>query len=96
MDRAAQSMNPYFAQESMDRAGIHGSRRNGICGSYVDRLVIFTNVKFNVENFQNYQSDAKRTCLIIVILWQLQAVMACSIAGLLFRRRRSVILFRGL
>ena len=25
MDRAAQSMDPYFAQESMDRAGICGS-----------------------------------------------------------------------
>ncbi len=34
MDRAAQSMDPYFAQESMDRAGIHGMMdRAGICGS---------------------------------------------------------------
>ena len=48
------------------------------------------------ELFPKYQSGAKRTCLIIVGLQQLQAVMACFIADLLFQRRRSVILFRGL
>ena len=36
------------------------------------------------ELFPKYQSGAKRTCLIIVILRQLQAVTACSIPGLLF------------
>ena len=29
MDRAAQSMDPYFVQESMDRAGICGSSGMG-------------------------------------------------------------------
>ena len=48
------------------------------------------------EIFPKYQSGAKRTCLIIVGLRQLQAATACSVEGLLFQRRRSVILFRGL
>ena len=47
------------------------------------------------EPFPKYQSGAKLTCLIIGVR-QLQAVMASSIASLLFRRRCSVILFRGL
>ena len=45
------------------------------------------------ELFPKYQSGAKRTCLIIVILQQVQAAIPCSV---LFRRRQSVILFRGL
>ena len=61
----------------------------------LDRLHYFIG-----ELFPKYQSGAKRTCLIILglrqLLRQLQAVKACSIAGLLIQRRRSVILFRGL
>ena len=44
--------------------------------------------------FPTYQSGAKRTCVIIVILRQVPALSACREAE--FRRRRSVILFRGL
>ena len=45
------------------------------------------------ELFPKYQSGAKRMCLIIVILWQLQAVTACSIGPTI---PTTVILFRGL
>ena len=41
------------------------------------------------ELFPKYQSCAKRMCLIIVGLRQLQVVTACSRACRLFRRRRS-------
>ena len=44
--------------------------------------------------FPTYQSGAKSTCVIIVILRQVPALSACREAE--FRRRRSVILFRGL
>ena len=65
--------------------------------SHFYELILLGRLHYMIgELFPNYQSGAKRTCLIIVILWQLQAVIACSIAGLLFRHRRSVILFRGL
>ena len=50
MDRAAQSMDPYYAQESMDRAGICGSScaihefcvRYNIVG--VDIIIIWTDL----------------------------------------------------
>ena len=45
------------------------------------------------ELFSKYQPGTKHTCLIIVILRQLHAVMLCST---LLRRRQSVILFRRL
>ena len=56
MDRAAQSMDPYFAQESMDRAGICGSSwaihefaydTIQLAQTYMDGLVISTNLKCN-------------------------------------------------
>ena len=55
----------------------------------LDRLHYFIG-----ELFPKYQSGAKRTCLIIVRLRQLQAVTACSIAGLLFQCRRSAYMLQ--
>ena len=56
MDRAAQSMDPYFVQESMDRAGICGSSwaydTIQLAQTYMDGLVISTNLKFN--NFTHF------------------------------------------
>ena len=64
--------------------------------SYFSELILLDRLHYMIGDlFPKYQSGAKRRCLVIVILRQLQGVMACSIAGLLFRRRRSVILFRG-
>ena len=55
MDRAAQSMDPYFAQESVDRAGRSMNFAYDtiqLAQTYMDGLVISTNLKFN--NFTHF------------------------------------------
>ena len=63
--------------------------------SHFFELILLDSLHYMIgQLFPTYQSGAKRTCVIIVILRQVPAVSACREAE--FRRRRSVILFRGL
>ena len=112
MDCAAQSVDPYIAQESMDCAGICGSRllarstdlRSAhrlaayaapVPESHFFELILLDSLHYMIgQLFPTYQSGAKRTYVITVLLRQVPALSACREAE--FRRRRSVILFRGL
>ena len=76
MDLAAQSMDPYFAQESMDRAEICGSRRarsTDLPVLYPDLTlisVLLINITRHIavyvigELFSKYQPGTKRSYLI--------------------------------
>ena len=101
MDLAAQSMDPYSAQKSMDCAEICGSRRvqstdlprffiPTLPSSHFYELILLDKQYVIGELFSKYQPGTKRMCLIIVILRQLHAVTPCTTLGLL-RRRQSVI-----
>ena len=89
-------------------AEIHGLRRNlwiaqgsiyrffilTLPQSHFYELILLDKLQYVIgELFSKYQPGTKRTCLIIVILRQLNAVTPFST---LLRRRQSVILFRRL
>ena len=62
--------------------------------SHFYELILLDKLQYVIgELFSKYQPGTKRTCLIIVILMQLNAVTPFST---LLRRRQSVILFRRL
>ena len=50
-----------------------------LCNDLTLISLLWTNIAGQVALYDQYQSGAKRTCLIIVILRQLQAVTPCSI-----------------
>ena len=61
--------------------------------SHFFELILLDNLHYMIDQlFPTYQSGAKRTCIIIVVLRQVPALSACREAEF----RRSVILFRGL
>ena len=103
MDLAAQSMpllcrNPWIAQKSVDCAGfnlpIYRFFIPTLPQSHFYELILLDKLQYVIgELFSRYQPCTKRTCLIIVILRQLNAVTPFST---LLRRRQSVILFRRL
>ena len=63
--------------------------------SHFFELILLDSLHYMIgQLFPTYQSGAKLTCVIIVILRQVPALSPCREAE--FRRLRSVILFRGL
>ena len=86
MDLAAQSMDPHSAQISMDCAEICGSRSRPYLNlTFMNIFILLLSGQVAVsvyvigELFSKYQPGTKRTCLIIVILRQLNAVTADAV-----------------
>ena len=90
--------NLWMFAQSMDRAGfnlpIYRFFIPTLPQSHFYELILLDKLQYVIgELFSKYQPGTKRTCLIIVILRQLNAV---TLFSTLLRRRQSVILFRRL